>query len=85
MNPNRTPETRRGWGTRECFCFWAVVGKTINMKKHLLMGDNMGYLEKKKQANKYQEIDESRLLDMWPSFREDLSNRYIFYMLSDSI
>lgn len=84
-NKSSSSSGRYGWGLRECYCFWAVVGKTISINKHPLVPHNMEVLQKRKLANKYQEITEPELLVLWPTFRQDLSNRYIFATLRDSI
>ena len=78
-------QLRRRWGIRDCYCFWSVCGKTINLNKHLMLPHNMDKLQEKKLANKYQPISEAELLAMWPSFHEDLHNKFIFASLSEQI
>jgi hypothetical protein len=73
------------WGIRDCYCFWAVCGKTISLNKHVIQPRNMDKLQYRKLANKYQEISQEDLLSMWPSFHEDLHNRFIFASLSEQI
>lgn len=80
-----TDQFRRRWGIRECYCFWAVCGKTISLNKHVVLPHNMDKLQGKKLANKYQKISEDDLLTMWPSFHEDLHNKFIFASLSEQI
>lgn len=79
------PDRRRQWGLKDCYCFWAVCGKTISMNKHVMLPHNMDKLQDKKLANKYQAISEAELLTMWPSFYEDLHNRFVFASLSEQI
>lgn len=84
QSENKNNLTRR-WGIRDCYCFWAVCGKTISLNKHVMLPHNMDKLQDKKLANKYLEISETDLLAMWPSFHEDLHNRFIFASLSEKI
>lgn len=81
-NPN--PHVRN-WGLRNCYCFWAVCGKTISINKHVMLPHNMDGLQNKKLANKYQQISEDKLLEMWPSFHGDLHDKFIFASLSEQI
>ena len=76
---------KRQWGLKNCYCFWAVCGKTISMNKHLIFPRNMERLQEKKLSNKYQKITEQDLLAMWPSFYDDLHNRFIFASLKEQI
>jgi hypothetical protein len=82
---SQSERSRRQWGLKDCYCFWAVCGKTISMNKHVMLPHNMDKLQDKKLANKYQPITEDELLTMWPSFHEDLHNRFIFASLSEKI
>ena len=69
---------------RYAFAFWAVIGKTISIKRHPLWGrSNLRDLEKQKITNKYFEITEAELLERWPSFWDDLEQRLLFVSLSD--
>jgi hypothetical protein len=80
---NQSPPHRRYWGLRNCYAFWAVTGKTITIKRHVMIGSALEDLQKKKLANKYQQITEQQLLTMWPTFREDLQARFIFSQLAE--
>lgn len=87
INPKElsSNEQLNRWGMKNCYCFWAVCGKTISLNKHLSLTHNMDRLQDKKLANKYQRISEDELIAMWPSFHEDLQNRFIFAKLSEQI
>lgn len=72
--------------TREyCYVFWARTGKTPNFKKHYAFIMHMRQLEAKKLDGKYQRITEQDLLNMWPSFFEDIERKFIFHILADDI
>ena len=80
---NQPPPHRRYWGLRNCYAFWAVTGKSITIKRHVMIGSVMEDLQKKKIANKYQQITEEGLLQIWPEFYTDLHDRFVFNQLSD--
>lgn len=71
--------------TKIFFCFWAVRGKTISIKQHQFYTFKIDNLVKKKIANRYQGISREDLINMWPSFYEDLHRRVIFETLSGDV
>jgi len=66
---------------RYSYVFWASTGKTIQFKKHEYREWSMGDLVCKKKARNYNKIDIVQMLNIWPSFYEDLDNKFIFFML----
>lgn len=64
------------------FCFWAVCGKTISIKKHVYRYGEMELLAKKKIGNGYKQITTEELCGMWPGFYDDLHRKVIFETLS---
>jgi len=76
-------DERKGfWRYGTCFCFWAVCGKTISIKKRLYHRSELDRIICKKIDNGYKAINEIDLAGMWPSFRDDLHRKMIFETLS---
>lgn len=73
------------WHSKECFCFWSVMGKTISLNKHSNYTWEMEALQKKKLSNGYEQVTAEQLLLAWPTFYNDLHNRYIFSTLAGNI
>lgn len=74
-----TGQARKQWA----YAFWAVVGKTISIKRHRIYGwSQMQALEETKVANKYMKLSEAELLQRWPSFHDDMDQRLLFLSLS---
>lgn len=72
-------DTRR---PMEIIAFWAVIGRTITVKRHLWRS-NLNQVKTKKLAGKYVEMSTERLLELWPTFVEDMDQRLLFLRLSD--
>lgn len=77
---------RSNWGIKDCFCFWAICGKTININKHLYIPYSMQKLVNKKISNSYVHIEPiDEFIKLWPTFYQDLSNRIVFKTLSGEL
>jgi len=63
------------------YVFWAGRQKPLHFKKHMPLFGAMEKLTREKKDRKYTEIEVPSLLEIWPSFYQDLDNRFIFYML----
>jgi len=63
------------------YAFWARTGKTPSFKVHTYSTWNMDKLVREKKDRKYNEITVEKLVGLWPSFFEDIDNRFIFFML----
>lgn len=81
----KSPGANNKYAAKECYCFWSVVGKTISMNKHHYRTWEMEALEKKKVGNKYLQITEEQLMEMWPTFWGDFHNRFVFATLAGTI
>ena len=68
----------------EVHAFWGVVGKTITIKRHAWRS-HLDHAKAKKLAGKYVEIDQERLLELWPTFWDDIDQRMLFLMLSGGL
>lgn len=68
----------------DIFAFWAVVGKTITVHRHRWRG-NINQTKAKKLAGKYEEIDQLRLSQLWPSFFGDMDRHMLWLSLSDGL
>ena len=93
----RYEPTNKVWGwmtisddiSHSAYAFWAVIGKTISFKKHRIYGYRgtdyriMNGLEVAKLENKYVKMTEEELLELWPDFKEAMSNRYTFMQLAN--
>ena len=76
--------TRKERKPMDLHAFWAVVGKTITVKRHHWRS-NMNHVRDKKLAGKYVEISTERLAELWPSFREDLEQQLLFMRLTGEL
>jgi hypothetical protein len=66
------------------YTFWAVAGKTISFNRHVWWNDNhMMRLLAAKIKNKYVDITQSDLIELWPDFHDNLDQRFVFYQLSN--
>ena len=63
------------------YAFWARTGKTPSFKSYTYGHWAMDRLVSVKKDRKYTEITVDDLLKLWPSFFEDIDNRFIFFML----
>lgn len=63
------------------YVFWAERQKPLHVKKHASLFGQMDKLIRQKKDRKYTEIEVKSLLEIWPSFYQDLDNRFIFFML----
>lgn len=63
------------------YAFWARTGTTANFKKHVYNSWAMDKLVRDKKDRKYTEISTNELLTIWPSFYDDIDNRFIFFLL----
>lgn len=76
--------TERNLRLRYSYAFWAVAGKTLSFMRHSHWNDNhMNRLLQNKISNKYEEIDNTKLLELWPDFYEQLDQRFVYYQLSN--
>lgn len=80
-----SPLSKNRYGSNEIYCFWSVVGKTISLNKERRSSWDIEAVQKKKVDNKYVQITEDQLVEMWPDFRESLANRMIFATLAGTI
>jgi len=69
---------------RHAYVFWARTGKTPNFKCHGYRSWTISKLVKDKKDRKYNEITVEKTVELWPSFYEDLDNRFVFFMLVGS-
>jgi hypothetical protein len=65
------------------YACWGARGKTVNFKKHDSAW-SLGQVQRKKE-NEYKEVDESKLLEIWPDFYESVEMRLSFCILADKI
>lgn len=67
------------------YAFWAVVGKTVSLNKHIgwKPAIQMTQLEKKKADNKYVQLTEEQIAAMWPDLHDAIEQRMLFMTLSD--
>ena len=63
------------------YAFWARTGKTPSFKRYVYTSWTMSKLVTDKKDRKYNEITVEKTLELWPSFYEDLDNRFVFFML----
>ena len=63
------------------YYFWAHLGKTVQFKRHEGYYAQPDTVVKAKKAAKYQEIPVKDLVEIWPTFYEDLDRHFIFFML----
>jgi hypothetical protein len=82
--PRYSPYSSTGREPHVAYAFWAVMGKAITVKTHQYYNKgSMHGLEKRKIANKYEEIAVDNLLARWPTFWEQLEQAIIFHKLSE--
>lgn len=72
----------RSWHTH-FWVWWANTGKTISVKKHMYNTYAIQRFINQKLANKYQEVDEQYLLELWPEFYDKLDCRMLFEVLKN--
>lgn len=70
---------------RETYAFWAVVGKTITIKKHRPWQNNLDWLKRKKLDGKYVETTADHLYEIWPGFNDDMDQRLLFLRLTGEL
>jgi hypothetical protein len=74
---------QRRWSTRT-WCWWAHVGKTITVRDQGRSGhSHISNLESRKKRNGYTQITTAQLMEMWPSFLEDMDQRMLFELLAN--
>lgn len=76
---------KHGWGLRESFCFWATCHKTISIKKHVFTPWAMDKIVQRKKSNSYNQLEEVDLIQLWPSFHAELSDRMVFMTLTGEL
>ena len=70
---------------REVFAFWAVIGKTITIKRHRPWQNNMDWLKRKKIEGKYVEITPMEFDALWTTFSDDIDQRMMLLRLSGEL
>ena len=65
------------------YCCWGARGKTVNFKKHPRRGA-LDDVERSKRK-KYDPVNESKLLNIWPDFYDSVDQRLFFCTLADKI
>ena len=65
------------------YAAWGARGKTVNFKKHESHWSLNDVIETKQK--KYDEVSETKLLEVWPDFYEVVESRLVFCMLADKI
>lgn len=73
---------RKSWH-RHFWVWWASTGKTITVKKHVYNAYSIQRLVNQKLSNKYQEIDEAYLLELWPNYYNDLDCSMLFEVMKN--
>jgi len=65
------------------YACWGALGKTVNFKKH----DSLWSLStvRRSKEKKYVEVDEAKLLSIWPDFYEAVESRLCYCILADKI
>jgi len=68
------------------YCFWGTRGKGLSMNSHPnSFGHSMTDIISRKKSNGYSAIEVNDLLNMWPTFYEDLERKFIWMKLSEQI
>lgn len=75
------PTVQQQGTAKTAYAFWSRTGKTPSFKRHAYSSWTTSKLVKEKVDRKYKEINIEKLVEMWPSFYEDIDNRFVFYML----
>lgn len=83
VDDNSMTKFGRYYGRRYVYVFWAMVGKTISIKRHH-SEYYISSLIDAKLKNKYEIISEEKLLDIWPMVYEEIGSKLLFYKLVNS-
>jgi hypothetical protein len=67
-----------------CYIFWGRRGKTMNFKSDRV-GEKVWRLEDSKREKGYKSITFEKLLEIWPTFQDDLQTRLSFCTLASKI
>jgi hypothetical protein len=69
----------------KCYSFWSRTGKTPSFKTHQYNKWEMKRLVSSKKDKGYNNIDLTDLNKLWPTFYDDIENRFVLHILKDSI
>ena len=75
----------QNYKTMTRYCIWGVVGKKLSINSHNCLNLAVYNLIRQKEHNGYVFISNETLLEMWPSFYDELERKFIWAKLSEQI
>jgi len=75
------PESKDNAVQTTCHVFWARTGKSVSFKTHSFNKWEMKRLISNKESKGYVSISVDELEKLWPSFFDDLENRFVLHVL----
>jgi hypothetical protein len=69
----------------KCYSFWSRTGKTPSFKTHDYDKWIMKRLVSSKKGKGYNQLSNEELLAVWPTFYDDMENRFVLHILKNSI
>jgi hypothetical protein len=84
---NGEPEKGSWSYVQKVYVFWGARGKknTIHFKDAILNHDLAKLRDQKVWKKNYQEINEKKLLEIWPTFHEDVEMKLCFDVLANRV
>lgn len=67
-----------------CYVFWGPTGKTLSFNRKANSTFDLLALQRAKISRQYQPIDLDTFCSFWPNIEESWTNRFVFYLLSNS-